>query len=55
MGDEYINEVRSQYRSLAIYKTMNVLGLCLMFDNPGDCSLTLVREFHANLLTESKH
>ena len=34
---------------------MNVLGLCLMSDNPGYCNFTFVREFYANLLIESKY
>ncbi|KAG5606879.1 hypothetical protein H5410_028371, partial [Solanum commersonii] len=31
------------------------LGLRFIFDNPGDCNLTLVREFYANWLTETKY
>ncbi|KAH0712076.1 hypothetical protein KY289_008035 [Solanum tuberosum] len=43
MGNEFVNE------------TVIELGLRFIFDNSGDCNLTLVREFYANWLTETKY
>ena len=34
---------------------MNELGLKFTYDNPKDCNFTLVREFYANWLTETKY
>ncbi|KAG5594233.1 hypothetical protein H5410_035465 [Solanum commersonii] len=55
MGDEFVNEVRLQSQFPAIYQTINELGLRFIFENLGDCNLTLVREFYANWLTETKY
>uniref|UniRef100_M1DJE3 Putative plant transposon protein domain-containing protein n=1 Tax=Solanum tuberosum TaxID=4113 RepID=M1DJE3_SOLTU len=54
LGDEYVNEVRLQTQFPVIYNTINALGLRFMFENPGDCNLTLVREFYANWNTETR-
>ncbi|KAG5614587.1 hypothetical protein H5410_014411 [Solanum commersonii] len=35
--------------------TVNELGLRFIFENLGDCNLTLVRQFYANWLTEIKY
>ncbi|KAH0679319.1 hypothetical protein KY284_020404 [Solanum tuberosum] len=55
MGDEFVNEVRLQSQYPDIHRTVDELGLRFIFDNPGDCNLTLVREFYANWLTETKY
>ncbi|KAH0644731.1 hypothetical protein KY284_032615 [Solanum tuberosum] len=55
MGDEFVNEVRLQSQFPDIYQTVNELGLRFIFENLGDCNLTLVREFYANWLTETKY
>ncbi|KAH0679034.1 hypothetical protein KY284_020119 [Solanum tuberosum] len=55
IGDEFVNEVRLQSQFPDIYQTVNDLGLRFIFENPGDCNLTLVREFYANWLTETKY
>ncbi|KAH0758007.1 hypothetical protein KY290_021500 [Solanum tuberosum] len=55
IGDEFVNEVRLQSQFPVIYQTVIELGLRFIFDNPGDCNLTLVREFYANWLTETKY
>ncbi|KAG5581212.1 hypothetical protein H5410_051839 [Solanum commersonii] len=55
MGEEFMNEVRLQSQFPAIYHTVIQLGLRFIFHNPGDCNLTLVREFYANWLTETKY
>lgn len=36
MGYEYVNEVSLLSQFLAIYRTMNDLGLHFMFDNTGE-------------------
>ncbi|KAG5567882.1 hypothetical protein H5410_065102, partial [Solanum commersonii] len=41
MGDEYVNEVRLQSQFPIIYRTVMELGLKFIFENPGDCNLTL--------------
>ncbi|KAH0761116.1 hypothetical protein KY290_017189 [Solanum tuberosum] len=55
MGDEFVNEVRLQSQFPDIYQTVNDLGLRFIFENLGDCNLTLVRKFYANWLTETKY
>ncbi|KAG5581986.1 hypothetical protein H5410_052613, partial [Solanum commersonii] len=55
MGDEFVNEVRLQSQFPDINRVVHKLGLRFIFDNPGDCNLTLVREFYANWLTEMKY
>ncbi|KAG5580086.1 hypothetical protein H5410_050713 [Solanum commersonii] len=55
MGDEFVNEVWLQSQFLDIFQTFNELGLRFIFENPGDCNLTLVREFYANWITETKY
>ncbi|KAG5606880.1 hypothetical protein H5410_028372 [Solanum commersonii] len=55
MGDEVVNEVRLQSQFFYIYRTIHELGLRFIFENLGDCNLTLVREFYANWLTETKY
>uniref|UniRef100_M1DFB8 Putative plant transposon protein domain-containing protein n=1 Tax=Solanum tuberosum TaxID=4113 RepID=M1DFB8_SOLTU len=55
MGDEYVDSVRLQYQFPDIYRTVVELGLRFIFDHPGDCNLSLVREFYANWLTETKY
>uniref|UniRef100_M1DNL5 Putative plant transposon protein domain-containing protein n=1 Tax=Solanum tuberosum TaxID=4113 RepID=M1DNL5_SOLTU len=54
MGDEYVDEVRLQSQFPAIYMTIVELELEFIFAHPGDCNLTLVREFYANWMTESQ-
>ncbi|KAG5571933.1 hypothetical protein H5410_061699 [Solanum commersonii] len=41
MGDEIVNKVRLQSQFPIIYQTVIELGLRFIFDNPGDCNLTL--------------
>ncbi|KAG5592452.1 hypothetical protein H5410_042966 [Solanum commersonii] len=55
MGDEYVNEVRLLSLLLDIYRTVNELGLRFIYGNLWDCNLTLVCEFYANWLTETKY
>lgn len=55
MGYQYVNEVSLLSQFLAIYRTMNDLGLHFMFDNTGDCNLTLMREFYTNWVTDTKY
>ncbi|KAH0712066.1 hypothetical protein KY289_008025 [Solanum tuberosum] len=55
MGDKYVHEVRLQSQFPIIYRTMVELGLRFIFDHRGDCNLSLVREFYANWLTETKY
>ncbi|KAH0661654.1 hypothetical protein KY284_026585 [Solanum tuberosum] len=55
MGDEYVHEVRLLSQFPVIYRTVLELGLRFIFDHPGDCNLSLVREFNANWLTETKY
>ncbi|KAG5572506.1 hypothetical protein H5410_062272 [Solanum commersonii] len=55
MGDEFVNEVRLQSQFPDIYRIVNELVLRFIFENSGDCNLTLVREFYANWLTETKY
>ncbi|KAH0761708.1 hypothetical protein KY290_017781 [Solanum tuberosum] len=55
MGDEYVHEVRLQSQFPVIYWTVLELGLRFIFDHSGDYSLSLVREFYANWLTETKY
>uniref|UniRef100_M1DXM9 Putative plant transposon protein domain-containing protein n=1 Tax=Solanum tuberosum TaxID=4113 RepID=M1DXM9_SOLTU len=55
MGDEYVDEVRLQSQFPGIYRTVVLLGLRFIFNHPGDCNLSLVHEFYANWLTETKY
>uniref|UniRef100_M1DYX5 Putative plant transposon protein domain-containing protein n=1 Tax=Solanum tuberosum TaxID=4113 RepID=M1DYX5_SOLTU len=55
MGDEYVDSVRLQSQFPDIYRIVVELGLQFVFDHPGDCNLSLVREFYANWLTETKY
>ncbi|KAH0649907.1 hypothetical protein KY284_029819 [Solanum tuberosum] len=55
IGDEFVNEVRLQSQFLDIYQIGHELSLRFIFDNSRDCNLTLVREFCANWLTETKY
>ncbi|KAG5610331.1 hypothetical protein H5410_021612 [Solanum commersonii] len=55
MGDEYVHEVRLQSQFPFIYRTVLELGLRFIFDHPGDYNLSLVREFYANWLIETKY
>ncbi|KAH0708909.1 hypothetical protein KY290_010426 [Solanum tuberosum] len=55
IGNEYVNEVRLQSQFLVIYRIVLELGLRFIFDHPGDCNLSLVREFYANWLIEIKY
>ncbi|KAG5612368.1 hypothetical protein H5410_023649, partial [Solanum commersonii] len=55
MGEEFVNEVRLQSQFPDIYRIVHELGLRFIFANLGDCNLTLVREFYANWLTETKY
>ncbi|KAH0655201.1 hypothetical protein KY285_030083 [Solanum tuberosum] len=55
IDDKYVNEVRLQSQFPVIYLTMVELGLRFIFYQPGDCNLSLVREFYANCLTETKY
>ncbi|KAG5611166.1 hypothetical protein H5410_022447 [Solanum commersonii] len=54
LGDEYVNEVRLQTQFPIIYNTVNALGLRFMFEDQGDCNLTLGQEFYANWNTETR-
>ncbi|KAG5611167.1 hypothetical protein H5410_022448 [Solanum commersonii] len=54
LGDEHVNEVRLQTLFPVIYHTVNALGLRFMFEDQGDCNLTLVQEFYANWNTETR-
>ncbi|KAH0709561.1 hypothetical protein KY284_010988 [Solanum tuberosum] len=55
MGDEYVDEVRLQSQFPVIYRIVVELGLRFIFYHPGDCNLSLVREFYANCLMETKY
>uniref|UniRef100_M1DCD9 Putative plant transposon protein domain-containing protein n=1 Tax=Solanum tuberosum TaxID=4113 RepID=M1DCD9_SOLTU len=55
IGYEFVNAVRLQLQFRDIYRIIHELGLRFIFDNPGDCNLTLLREFYANWLTETKY
>ncbi|KAG5599531.1 hypothetical protein H5410_030901 [Solanum commersonii] len=55
MINEYDYEVRLQSQFPVIYQTVLELGLRFIFDHPGDCNLSLVCEFYANWLTETKN
>ncbi|KAG5572909.1 hypothetical protein H5410_062675 [Solanum commersonii] len=53
LGDEYVNEVRLQVEFPIIHEIVCNLGLHYVFENEGDCNLTLVREFYENWITET--
>uniref|UniRef100_M1DRI3 Putative plant transposon protein domain-containing protein n=1 Tax=Solanum tuberosum TaxID=4113 RepID=M1DRI3_SOLTU len=55
MGDEYVDSVRLQCQFPDIYRIVVELGLRFIFYHPGDCNLSLLREFYANWLTETKY
>ncbi|KAG5582081.1 hypothetical protein H5410_052708, partial [Solanum commersonii] len=55
MGDEYVDEVRLQSQFLGIYRTVVGLGLRFIFNHLGDYNMSLVHEFYANWLTETKY
>uniref|UniRef100_M1DNS8 Putative plant transposon protein domain-containing protein n=1 Tax=Solanum tuberosum TaxID=4113 RepID=M1DNS8_SOLTU len=53
--DEYVNEVRLQAKFLHIHEIVCDLGLRYIFENQGDCNLTLVGEFYVNWITETRY
>jgi hypothetical protein len=55
MGDEYVNEGRLQAEFPRIHEMVYNLGLQFIFEDQGECNLTLVREFYANWNTEQSN